>query len=53
MLDPKVVVALDFDKKNDALSFVDKISPSDCKLKVGNVYLLWARVCKNVNREGL
>jgi len=35
MLDPKVVVALDFDKKNDALSFVDKISPSDCKLKVG------------------
>jgi orotidine-5'-phosphate decarboxylase len=35
MLDPKVVVALDFDKKNDALSFVDKISPTDCKLKVG------------------
>jgi orotidine-5'-phosphate decarboxylase len=35
MLDPKVVVALDFDKKNEALSFVDKISPQDCKLKVG------------------
>ncbi len=35
MLDPKVVVALDFDKKNDALSFVDRISPADCKLKVG------------------
>jgi len=35
MFDPKVVVALDFDKKNDALSFVDKISPSDCKLKIG------------------
>ena len=35
MLDSKVVVALDFDKKNDALSFVDKISPTDCKLKVG------------------
>ncbi len=35
MIDPKVVVALDFDKKNEALSFVDKISPSDCKLKVG------------------
>ncbi len=35
MLNPKVVVALDFDKKNDALSFVDKISPSNCKLKVG------------------
>jgi orotidine-5'-phosphate decarboxylase len=35
MFDPKVVVALDFDKKSDALSFVDKISPTDCKLKVG------------------
>jgi orotidine-5'-phosphate decarboxylase len=35
MFDPKVVVALDFDKKNDALSFVDRISPTDCKLKVG------------------
>ena len=35
MLDPKVVVALDFDKKADALSFVDKIQPSDCRLKVG------------------
>ena len=35
MFDPKVVVALDFNKKNEALSFVDKISPTDCKLKVG------------------
>ncbi|MBU2871474.1 orotidine-5'-phosphate decarboxylase [Colwellia sp. E2M01] len=35
MLDPKVVVALDFDKKAEALSFVDRISPQDCKLKVG------------------
>lgn len=35
MNDPKVVVALDFDKKADALSFVDKIQPSDCRLKVG------------------
>lgn len=35
MNDPKVVVALDFDRKNDALSFVDKIQPSDCRLKVG------------------
>jgi orotidine-5'-phosphate decarboxylase len=35
MLDPKVVVALDFDNQIDALSFVDKVSPSDCKLKVG------------------
>lgn len=35
MLDPKIVVALDFDKKADALSFVDKIEPSDARLKVG------------------
>jgi len=35
MNDPKVVVALDFDKKADALSFVDKVSPNDCRLKVG------------------
>ena len=35
MIDAKVVVALDFDNKNEALSFVDKIQPSDCRLKVG------------------
>jgi orotidine-5'-phosphate decarboxylase len=35
MNDPKVVVALDFDNQVDALAFVDKIQPSDCRLKVG------------------
>ena len=35
MSNAKVVVALDFDKKGDALSFVDKVSPNDCRLKVG------------------
>ena len=35
MRDAKVVVALDFDNKEKALSFVDKIQPSDCRLKVG------------------
>jgi len=35
MFDPKVVVALDFDKKAEALSFIDKVQPSDCRLKVG------------------
>jgi orotidine-5'-phosphate decarboxylase len=35
MNDAKVVVALDFDKKEDALAFVDKIQPKDCRLKVG------------------
>ena len=32
---PKVVVALDFDNKIEALAFVDKIQPTDCRLKVG------------------
>ncbi|KGJ93387.1 orotidine-5'-phosphate decarboxylase [Thalassotalea sp. ND16A] len=35
MSDAKVVVALDFAKQKDALAFVDKIQPSDAKLKVG------------------
>jgi orotidine-5'-phosphate decarboxylase len=35
MNDAKVVVALDFDNKEDALAFVDKIQPNDCRLKVG------------------
>ena len=35
MSDPKVIVALDFDNQADALAFVDKINPSDCRLKVG------------------
>lgn len=33
--DPKIIVALDFDKKSDALTFVDKVDPNDCYLKVG------------------
>ena len=35
MSDAKVVVALDFDNQNDALTFIGKIQPSDCRLKVG------------------
>ncbi|WP_371378954.1 orotidine-5'-phosphate decarboxylase [Thalassotalea aquiviva] len=35
MSDAKVVVALDFAKQDEALAFVDKIQPQDCKLKVG------------------
>ncbi|TKB45908.1 orotidine-5'-phosphate decarboxylase [Thalassotalea mangrovi] len=34
-LDPKVVVALDFANQADALAFVEKIQPSQCRLKVG------------------
>jgi orotidine-5'-phosphate decarboxylase len=32
---PRVIVALDYDDKDTALAFVDKLSPSLCKLKVG------------------
>ncbi|MBU3016578.1 orotidine-5'-phosphate decarboxylase [Paraglaciecola agarilytica] len=35
MQDPKVVIALDFDVKKEALDFVDRIDPSQCRLKVG------------------
>jgi orotidine-5'-phosphate decarboxylase len=35
MNDPKVVVALDFDNKKEALSFIDMIEPSQARLKIG------------------
>lgn len=35
MNDPKVVIALDFDRLKSAYNFVDKLDPSLCKLKVG------------------
>jgi orotidine-5'-phosphate decarboxylase len=35
MQDPKVIVALDFDKKQHALNFVDSLDNQTCKLKVG------------------
>lgn len=35
MVDPKVVIALDYDNQADALSFVEKLDPTQCRLKVG------------------
>ena len=35
MQDPKVVVALDFNDQQKALSFVDQLDPGMCRLKVG------------------
>ena len=35
MSEPKVVVALDFARQEDALALVDQLSPSACRLKVG------------------
>ncbi len=35
MQDPKVIVALDYANKDDALAFVDRLVPGSCHLKVG------------------
>ncbi|WP_318440931.1 orotidine-5'-phosphate decarboxylase [Photobacterium leiognathi] len=35
VIDPKVIVALDYDNQNEALAFVDRIEPGSCRLKVG------------------
>ena len=35
MQDPKVIVALDFNDKGQALSFVDQLDSQSCRLKVG------------------
>lgn len=35
MSDPKVIVACDFNNQSDLNSFVDKVDPSLCKLKIG------------------
>ncbi|PSW07336.1 orotidine-5'-phosphate decarboxylase [Photobacterium lipolyticum] len=35
MLDPKVIVALDYPNQDEALAFVDRIAPGSCRLKVG------------------
>jgi orotidine-5'-phosphate decarboxylase len=35
VLDPRLIVALDYPSKKQALEFVDKVSPELCKLKVG------------------
>jgi len=35
MVEPKVVIALDFDNADDALALVSQLSPAECRLKVG------------------
>ncbi|KPZ70693.1 Orotidine 5'-phosphate decarboxylase [Shewanella sp. P1-14-1] len=35
MTDKPIVVALDYDNKNEALSLIDKLDPTMCRLKVG------------------
>ena len=35
MTDKPILVALDYDNKNDALQLIDQLDPSMCRLKVG------------------
>lgn len=34
-LDPKVVIALDYDNKQSALDFINQLDPTTCRLKIG------------------
>lgn len=43
--DSPIVVALDYHNRENALAFVDKIDPRDCRLKVGKeMFTLFATV---------
>lgn len=35
IIDPKVVIALDYDNKQIALDFINQLDPSTCRLKIG------------------
>jgi orotidine-5'-phosphate decarboxylase len=35
LTDPKVVIALDYDNKEQALAFIAKLDPNTCRLKIG------------------
>lgn len=35
ILDPKVVIALDYDNKQTALDFINQLDPTTCRLKIG------------------
>ena len=33
--EPRIIVALDYDNSNSALSLADQLNPNQCRLKVG------------------
>ncbi|MEL0628120.1 orotidine-5'-phosphate decarboxylase [Psychromonas aquatilis] len=35
LIDPKVVIALDYDDKQQALTFIEQLDPGTCRLKIG------------------
>lgn len=52
--DSPVVVALDYNNRDKALAFVDRIDPRDCRLKVGKemftlLGLNWCATCNSVD----
>ncbi|WCE30670.1 orotidine-5'-phosphate decarboxylase [Vibrio sp. SCSIO 43137] len=54
MQDQKVIVALDYDNQKDALTFVDKVDPTSCRLKVGKEMftLFGPEFVKSLHRRG-
>lgn len=54
MIDSPIIVALDFDNKNQALNLVDKIDPAMCRLKVGKEMftLFGPQLIKEINQRG-
>lgn len=49
-----VVVALDYDNRDKALAFVDRIDPRDCRLKVGKEMftLLGPQFVRDLHQRG-
>jgi len=35
LLDPKIIIALDYDNKEQALAFIKQLDPTTCRLKIG------------------
>ncbi|MFQ3175653.1 MAG: orotidine-5'-phosphate decarboxylase, partial [Psychromonas sp.] len=35
LVDPKVVIALDYQDKQQALNFISQLDPKNCRLKIG------------------
>jgi orotidine-5'-phosphate decarboxylase len=48
-----VVVALDYDNRDKALAFVDRIDPRDCRLKVGKeMFTLGPQFVRDLHQRG-
>lgn len=54
MIDSPIIVALDFDNRSHALSMIDKLDPSMCRLKVGKEMftLFGPQLVKDIHARG-